>query len=400
MAETTETEETTVDESLMSAGDMIAQEIEKTSDAVQAEEAGDEGKETKEEGKEAGAEGKTPAPEGETKEEQAGTPARAFTAFTGDKESEDYKALDGLRVKFKANQEEQNLSVAEMVREVQKAAGLSNQLRTATRQRDETHQKLTQAQDEALKGAGNADLLLKILQDPKAYQELKDKYVAAGGVPSAAVAAITDPAAAAAEDTKASEVVADPDAEGSDPIMAAGRAITEEFILPFSNELAEAYGADPQEIAQEIIGLAGEMPGEFFTEETMADIVNNKIPALLENAGFLLLEGKARPDAGTTANWFGGNGADPGYGIRKKGSAPRGQTEVETKLENRIKELEAKIEGKSGSGTPDPEKDLESVSGGPGDGGANTVESSDEGLNLDGADSVSEIMKRVHAYGE
>lgn len=399
MAEETPTGEETVDESLMSAGDMIAQEIEKTSDAVQAEEAGDEGKETKEEGKEAGAEGKTPAPEGETKEEQAGTPARAFTAFTGDKESEDYEALDGLRVKFRADSRDQDLTVTELVREVQKGAGIAKALGTRTRERDETHQKLLAGQEELAKAQGNGDLLLKILKDEDAYKELKAKYLEAGG--STDIITPTKGAKGADPELEAGgRAEGEGESEGAeDEYMKAGRGVVEEFIIPFSQKLADAYGADDKEIAQEIIGLAGKMPGEFFTEEAMADIVNVKIPAMLVEAGFELVEGATNPDAGTTEDWFSSNG-DQGYGIRKKGSSPRGQTEVETKLENRIKELEAKIEGKSGSGTPDPEKDLESVSGGPGDGGANTVESSDKELNLDGADSVSEIMKRVHAFGE
>jgi len=395
MAEETSTGEETVDESLMSAGDMIAQEIEKTSDAVQAEEAGDEGKE--EEGKEAGEEGEADVGKGEDGKEgeKEEAPSRIFTAFTGDKESEDYEALDNIKVKFRADSRDQDLTVSELVREVQKAAGIAKALGTRTRERDETHQKFLTGQEELAKANSNGDLLLKVLQSEDAYKELKAKYLEAGGSTSTVVPTKDAPKGAAPDGEDGKE-----GAEEEPEHMEAGRAVIEDYIMPFSEELAEAYGADAKEIAQEIIGLAGKTPGDFFTEEVMADIVNVQIPALLVENGFLLVEGKKAPNAGTTEDWFSGNGADAGYGIRKKGSPARGQTETETKLENRIKELEAKIEGKASGKDPDPEKDLESVSGGPGDEAGKTVESDSGDLDLEGAESVSEIMKRVHAYGE
>lgn len=381
MAEETQEEGTEVDESLMSAGDMIAREIEKTSDAVKAEEGEGDSGEKEEEGKETGTEDK-----GEGGDPKGTTAPRTFTAFTGDKESEDYKALDGLTVKFRANQMDKELTVSEMVREVQKAAGIANALKNRTQERDDTHQKLSASQEELEKASSNGDLLLKVLQDEEAYKELKAKYLEAGG--SATPTAPVKGAAPAQEDV-------DP---GPDPHMEAGRTVVEEFVLPFSQELAEAYGADAKEIAQEIIGLAGETPGDFFTEEVMADIVNNQIPARLVESGFALQEGKTAPNAGTTENWFSGNGDVSGYGIQKKGSAPRGQTETETKLEARIKELESQVGGKGKGKDPDPEKDLDSVSGGPGDEAGKTVESDSGQLDLEGADSVSDIMKRLQAF--
>ncbi len=379
-----EGEGTEVDESLMSAGDMIAQEIAKTSDAVQAEEGEGDGKETKEEGEETGTEGKTSDPEGEAKEEPEGTPTRGFQAFDGDKESEDYKALDGLNFKFKSNGEDVSFTAEELVREVQKKDGLVAQIKNRTRERDDTHQKLLTTEQELSKASGNGDLLLKILQDPKAYEELKAKFLDAGGS-ATPTAAEGEPAAKADGPTL------------EEQYMESGRGVVEEHILPFSKELAELYGADAKEIAQEIIGLAGESPQEYFTEETLDEIMNVKIPEMLVDAGFVLQEGKTAPTF--DSNVLAGDNGNRAYGIQKKGAAPRGETEKETKLEARIKELEEKIEGK-GSSTEDPKGDLDSVSGGPGETGSGSVESGDIDLNLDGADSVADIMKRVHAFGE
>ena len=83
--------------------------------------------------------------------------------------------------------------------------------------------------------------------------------------------------------------------------------------------------------------------------------------------------------------------------IDAKGHAPMWGSDYCATVKARIKELEAKIGG-SGSKDPDPEKDLESVSGGPGDEGASGVESQDGELNLDGANSVADIMKTLQAF--
>ena len=390
MAEDTqETGKETPDESLMSASDMIAQEIEKTSDAVQAEEDGDEGKESQEtkEGKEAEGTGKDPKGDGEKPEGKEQAPARIWSAYTGDEESKDYKALDGLTVKFRANQEDHNLTLEELVREVQKKEGLAKTLGTRTKQRDDTHQLLKDAQEEITKLGGNEDLLLKILNSEDAYKDLRTKYLEAGG--STSTVPVEEKVDIGGEREEGLDPV-------SDPLMEAGRGAVEDYILPFSKELGELYGADPQEIAQEIIGLAGETPRDFFTEEVLAEIINTQIPALLVKAGFTLAEGKTIPVF--DASILGGNGSR-GYGIQKKGASPRGQTEQETKLEARIKELEAKIGGKGQStDSTDQEKALASVSGGPSESGSAQLESSDGEINLDGAESASAIMKRLTEF--
>jgi len=383
MAEETEVVE--VDESLMSAGDMIAQEIEKTSDAVQAEEAEDG--ETKEEGQEAGTESGEADPKGETKEEPEGT-SRSYEAYSGDKESEDYAALDGLSFKFKANGEELSLSPEEMVREVQKKAGLASQVRTRTRERDETYKELGTTKEALAKSEGNGDLLLKVLQDPAAYEELKAKYLEAGGSPTPTGEPGT-PEAAKGDNTGTTV---------EEQYMASGRTVVEDHLMPFSEELGEMYGADPKEIVQEIIGLAGESPQEFFTEEVLAEIVNVTIPQMLLDAGFTLQEGKMAPTF--DASIITASDSGRGFGIQKKGSTPRGQTEQETVLEARIKELESKLDGKEGKSSGDPKGELDSVSDGPGETGGPELKSESGDLNLEGADSVADIMKRVHAYGE
>jgi len=399
MAEEIGTEgQETVDESMMSARDLIAQEIEKTSDAVQAEEAGKEGATdvgTKEEKGEKAPEGAAAEkPDGEKADPDGETPSRTFQIFTDDKESEDYTALDKLTIKFKANQQEHSLSVEELVREAQKKEGLAKTLGTRTKQRDDTHHQLQEAKEQIDKLGGNEDLLLKVLQDENAYKELRTKYLEAGGSTSA-VTPDTAESKGAAPDGKDEKGA--PSAE--EQLMKTGRGIVEDHILPFSMKLAELYGADPQEIAQEIVGLAGEHPQEFFTEEVLDEIINVQIPEALVNAGFKLAEGKTAPifDASIA---YSDNGIT-GYGIQKKGAAPRGQTEKETELENRIKDLEAKLEGKgSSTDTSEQEKALASVSGGPSDSSSTQLESESGELNLEGADSAADIMKRLQTFGD
>ena len=307
MPEETVVEETPVDESMMSASELIAKEME----SQEAEAAGEE---TEEEGKEAGTEGTEDAEGEPTGEEGDKIPDRAFTAFTDDKESDDYKALDDLTVKFRANKEDQSLTVEEMVRQVQKGAGIANALKTRTRERDETNQELTQRTEELTKAQANGDLLLKVLQDPKAYEELKTKYLEAGGTSTPVP-----------EGQKGEPLGDQPSVE--EQYMASGRGVVEDSILPYSKQLAEAYGADHQEIAQEIIALAGQVPQKYFSEEKLHAIITEEIPQLLREAGF--------EASGDLPEWTGTGGSangDRAYGIQKKGSAARGETEKETKM--------------------------------------------------------------------
>ena len=367
-----------VDESMMSARDLIAQEMDAQEKGAESEEA-EEGK-----GQEAGSEGKAPPPEGEAGEKQK-SPPRAYTAYTGDKEAENYEALDGLKVKFRANQEDQELSVAEMVREVQRASGISSALKTRTKERDSTNLELTEMQELLKRAQGDGDLLLKVLQDDNAYKELKAKFLEAGGT-----AQVLDTKEPEGQGTLTDEQL-------SERHMESGRGVVENVILPFSEQLAKLYDADAKEIAQEIIGLAGEVPSRYFSEEALEQIVNEKIPAMLMAQGFTA-SGEA-----PVFNWDTGNG-EKSFGIQKKGSPARGVTEQETKLEARIKELESQVKGsgkKDGWGTEtgesELEKDLATV---PDDEAGKNVESQGDDIDLEGADSAASIMKKLAEYGD
>ena len=314
--------------------------------------------------------------------------ARTFTAFREDTEQtkDEYSSLEGLKVKFRSNQQDQEMDLADLVREVQKVGGLGNALKLRTQERDDTNKELEVSQERIEKLVGNEDLLLKVLQDDEAYKELKKQFLEAGGSTTAIEAGDKGDKGEKEGDTG--------DLEEDSDLYKSGRGMIENVVLPYAQELAEAYGADAQEIAQSVVNMSGESPQKYFTEEVLAEIMNVKIPELLKESGFSIEEGK-EVQGFDINNYLKSEGVP--MGIRKKGSVKENVTQRETDLAAENQKLKDQISGKSKSPEGELEEKLESIPGSEGSGGTG-LKSEGAEINLDGADSVGEIMKRLQEH--
>lgn len=69
-------------------------------------------------------------------------------------------------------------------------------------------------------------------------------------------------------------------------LVAAGQQYVIQTIIPAAYSLADAFGADRQEVTNEILRRINQEPAEFLTEDKIATIINYEVPAELERLGY------------------------------------------------------------------------------------------------------------------
>lgn len=112
---------------------------------------------------------------------------------------------------------------------------------------------------------------------------------------------------------------------GDKELESAGLRVYYEYIVPNAQQVAQRYGANPEEVAQAVMHLVGQEPEEFLTAEKLANIINIEIPALLEQAGYSASESAS-------------NNAP---------STPSNKPDKVSELEKKVAELTARLENQS-----------------------------------------------------
>ena len=284
--------------------------------------------------------------------------------------------LDGeASVAFKAKGEEQTASLEKLVSMAQRQIGQGQRLDQERTDHKATHKALNKALEAQDGAVAQKALLLKILKDPTGEEFKKAANEFSGGEGLATVGSVAEPAAppAPVDPTDPYDV--------NSPSMQAGANVVREIIQPRAEALAEAYGADPQEVMQAIVQAAGEVVPSSFTVDRLAEIMNEDIVGLLEESGYVSEAGVAdwtAPDSPARST----NGLTRA-GERKVSGGDQALVEENTRLKAQLEAAKTGDVVKAVSDSP-PSPDS-----GPG-GDAPTGD-----FNLDKAESMDDVRKEL-----
>ena len=303
-----------------------------------------------------------------------------------------YELKEG-KVSFKAAGADQNLTLDETVEMAQGALGWKQEAERLRKNNPELAR--LRAQEQAVAAAFEDDTGATLLS-------LMNRYRKALRLPE--LKEFAPKPAEGAEADKGKRPEAEPAAEGPvAPELEAGAAFIKNVIHPYLGLVAEAYGADQNELAALVVDMFAEEPDLDF--DAIDLIMNARLQEDLAANGYGLQEGKQRPAAWNTRSHTEGtaNGDQRRGRGRLTPAGRRAATQAETTLQQENAALKAELAGlKAGTGaarTPGPGAKAGAPSGAAPQGTRDPREKS-EILDLAGADTLEAIMERVGAIPE
>lgn len=337
-----------------------------------------------------GAEGEpaTTGTEGDAKESPGESPSEERelqTQFRLTRDGEEIdlaEAPDGLldmEISYKANGEERTKRLDELVRVAQTGHMTEEKISTLKEQRDEVAREHEELSEEAQALRGDRDLFLKALRDKsgETFKTIQEKFLEKAGDP---VEGGAEPGAGG-EGTQATP----------EEVQQRGLELAQKHIHPFSEQVAEAYGHDnPTEITRALLVELNEEPKRFWNADTLEEIANERIPRMLEKAGYTRQGEVPRFDSSGLSE---GPGAGTGDSlITPRDQAGGGGPEAE-KLRKENQRLREQLESQKTQETKETLEDAPPAGGGGGAGsGGGGLE--DE-LGLEDAETAAEIREKL-----
>lgn len=184
-----------------------------------------------------------------------------------------------------------------------------------------------------------------------------------------------------------------PAGPSEDEMAAAARKLATEVISPHAKHLAELYEADPEEVAQEMVGMLAKEPNPSW--DVVDDIMHRRLPNALEENGYEATGEMERFDlepfreAGQRDAGGKANGLTPKGKRRKTGLTPR-----EKQLEAENEALKAQLAEKALEDVP-PSGDTTTNAGGKKKRGSKDAGLSNDLIDVSEAESVSDVMKAL-----
>lgn len=193
-----------------------------------------------------------------------------FKILEGDEER-DPEAEALAKVKYKAKGEEKTRRLDEVVRLAQQAEGANQTIEELRDQRERLATDLGEAQ-ETLQGLQrDRDLFMQALRDEsgETFKQIQERFKEGlqrqGGRQ------------------------APPQQQQEGPPqehVQAGRNLFQQHIKPHAEQIAQAYGADAEEIAKATLAELQREPPQFMRPDTLGEILNERIPQQLEQLGY------------------------------------------------------------------------------------------------------------------
>lgn len=307
------------------------------------------------------------------------------TAPTTSGWTSDVELPKGAKITFEKNGEKVTADIDLLIkhsRQLSKVQRIEQDLR---RERAETLGKLEEAKGLQEKVEASDRILTEILSgNDQLLQRMRRRFSETGGGKAPAAAAGGAPAADLGPDDAA--------------IMEAGNRVVQDFITPWAADLASAYGADANDLAEEIITMVGQEPN--IDLDGLQDILERRIIVALEEAGYSLMGDAPTLDTSYLDKARNRPAAPaPGRrGLRPKetAAAGRGQkTAREIALEKQLAATKAQLQEKATGSAPGETAVKAAGTGSRRKGGPEPVKS--ELLDLTEDESVEDIMKKVRA---
>lgn len=253
-----------------------------------------------------------------------------YSWLKGDTEVEAPSDLADLKVRYKAKGKQHDSSLEDLIRRAQQYHGIEGKIEELRTQRDSVARDAQALETEIGNLRGDRELLLSVLRDEsgEAFKKLQQEFMGKAGESDGA------PSAPRAEPEPAA-----PGAPTAEQQQAAGVQVIESTVLPWAETVAAAYGGevDHESIVQVALEMLAETPARFVSLETFAEILNERIPEMLEAEGFQRV-GDFDPIAAERLQLNRGSRF-----ARKATSEPE---DVEA-LRQRVTELEAQLSSKS-----------------------------------------------------
>jgi hypothetical protein len=279
-----------------------------------------------------------------------------------------------LRIGYRAVDKDQVADIEELVRMAQVGHGSGRAHADLTRERDEALAAYRELQPRLAQMDKERDIFHRAMVDP-AYREL---LVQAFQENLNAPAPAPDPYQQMADErvlTQQSEQMVD--------------LIKEHVVVPRAQALAEAYGADADEVAQEILRLSDkeyEAAPEFWNEAKFQVIVNEGILASLESAGYRAKSEVGAFDFESIVGPAGESGMTPASGL-----SPAGNRDAVAEMEAKMAAMEEKLAAYETNASA-----VKVAGSPPGDvGGAVGDAGESGGVSLDGLESADDMLAEL-----
>lgn len=239
--------------------------------------------------------------------------------------------MDSPRISFKRSGEQVTATLEDLVRDAQQLGKAQSQAERMLEQRNTTAAELNELKPELESLRAMEHSWREALEDEAVYKEAREAYMRAIG--KGGSAGSSAPSGAPAEKPAGS-----PPAEpSSDDAYKAGESFFAENLWPHMQSVAEAYGADAQELSQTVLERIGEEPPQFLTLERVQEIVNDELAAELRRAGYEAakqVDPWAPPQAAAS-------GSRRGRGLTPKAERSGSKQSELEQLRARIAQLEA-----------------------------------------------------------
>lgn len=203
------------------------------------------------------------------------TPKRIYE-LSGLAEGVDVPDLDGLKFSFQAKGETRERDLYGLVRDAQKGVALEANLATTRGERDQALERLRELEPEVADLRAKADLWNRALADDALMERLKAAYKEAGG----------ETRKAPTEEPPKTETPPSREAQLQEYVDRGVQGWSQTGLEAHVEAVSEAYGADVRELTETILTRLGQEPPEFLSWDKVGQIVNEELPALLEEAGY------------------------------------------------------------------------------------------------------------------
>lgn len=229
---------------------------------------------------------------------------------------EDASVLEQAKFKVKMGGEVKELSLEQLVREAQQAAGVQKVLR----QRDETAKELDKASEELDRLRAVERTFAQALADEEYLNKVREEVSKQTGQPLGQAS---------------TQGQAQPKGPTPEQIAQAANQIMETGLRPHLSAVADAYGADAKELEAVMMDMAGQINPRFFQPEDLEEILNVQLVDELEKAGYRATKEIQPFSVSTLGRRFGSAASRPA--LTPKASRDERVAELEAELQ-RLKE--------------------------------------------------------------
>jgi len=203
---------------------------------------------------------------------------KATFSFVRDGEAVDTppEGFDDMTVRYKAKGHDVDSTLPELIRRAQQVHGIEDKIERLQTEKQTLFKDLTEHQGELEVAIADRRLFMDVLKDASGeqFKRLQDQFLNGGEAGDSSPPPPEPQAASSLPD---------------DAAMNAGMEVVENHILPWAERVGEAYGmADSEDIVRVFLEELATEPPQFHSLELVAEILNERIPAMLEKEGFSL----------------------------------------------------------------------------------------------------------------